>query len=162
VVSLIYIGIQLHQSTAQLKRNESNATLAQSSTFRHLVIADKDVARVWHAGLSNDPPLDPADRVRFEWMLVDYTFVALQVWERTKLGLHPRGVAGWRMGHRAGLVRHFATPGGGAWWAANNARFQPDLVAEVEAGLREAADGRPRASSEGLSRAALSQSLPLS
>jgi hypothetical protein len=140
VVSLIYIGIQLHQNTAQLKRSESNATLSQSSTFRHMIVTDRDVARLWSAGLRNEP-LEAVDRLRFESMLTEYTFIALQVWERTKIGLHPGGVIGWRRGHRAGLVRYLATPGGRAWWAANHARFPPELVAQVEEGFGERAAG---------------------
>ncbi|HZZ35922.1 MAG TPA: hypothetical protein VFE03_09370 [Caulobacteraceae bacterium] len=140
VVSLIYIGIQLHQNTAQLKRSESNATLSQSSTFRHMIIADRDVAQLWSAGLRNEP-LEAVDRLRFESLLTEYTFIALQVWERTKIGLHPGGVTGWRRGHRAGLVRYLTTPGGGAWWAANHARFPAELVAQVEEGFGEGQAG---------------------
>jgi hypothetical protein len=141
VVSLIYIGVQLHQNTAQLKRSESNATLSQSSTFRHLLITDRGAAQVWLAGLRNEPPLDPVDRMRFDALLSDYTFIALQVWERTKLGLHPDGMTGWRRGHRAALVRTLATPGGAAWWTAHKTRFPPGLVAQVEVGFREGATG---------------------
>lgn len=50
-ISLIYVGLQLSQNTAQLRRAENNATLTQFQAIRLSIIQNRDVAELLATGL---------------------------------------------------------------------------------------------------------------
>lgn len=128
VISLLYVGVQLRQATRQMEREENNATQAQWQTIRLLLATDRDVARLWHAGLNGDS-LDAIDRVRFDRLFSEHTWATFHIRDRARLGIFP-----WQEFERGGatrLVHWICTPGGSPWWRENRTGYPPDFVADV-------------------------------
>jgi hypothetical protein len=133
VISLVYVGFQLHLNTTQLRRGEANATLMQASAFRLAVAGNGEVARLLDRGLTNDQVLDAPDRMRFEMLLSEFTWITFHMWERFRLRIGTRGQ--WQRGPLPALARYLSTPGGKAWWEVAKVRFPPDFSATVDGAL---------------------------
>lgn len=69
VLSLIFVGLQVRQSTAALQRNEHNSTMEQWTAIRMAIATNRDIAELMTAGIAGDRPLDGADQLRLELML---------------------------------------------------------------------------------------------
>ena len=133
VISLIYVGLQMRQATAQLYRNEGNATLSQFSAHRLAIGINRDVAELWIKGLAGDGALDGPDQLRFDMLLAEFTWITFHTWEREKRGMTVKGQ--WERGPLVGITRYLSTPGGSAWWARYGKRYPPPYAAEVDSGL---------------------------
>ena len=85
--SLIYVGLQLRQNTAQMERAEANATHAQQSVIRMAIVSHRDIAELWLTGLADDGELDAADELRFETLLQERVIAGWHIWDRVQRGL---------------------------------------------------------------------------
>jgi len=130
VASLVYVGFELRQNTAQLLRNEANTAFTQNSAFRLTIVNDRDVAQVWMQGLAGAAPLAPADRLRFDLLLAEQLWIAFHLWERSQLGL--TNSSQWSRGPARGLAEIISTPGGGEWWRRVKDRFPPPYAAAID------------------------------
>ena len=133
VASLIYFGFELRQHTAQLLRNEANAAFGQNSAVRLTIVSDRDVAQVWIQGLDGAATLAPADRLRFDMMLIEHLWIGFHLWDRSRLGLTDKGQ--WSRGPVRVLAEMLSTPGGGEWWLRFKDRFPPAYAAAIDEGL---------------------------
>jgi hypothetical protein len=133
VASLIYVGFELRQNTAQLLRNEANAAFGQNSAFRLTIVNDRDVAQVWIQGLTGGATLAPADRLRFDLLLTEQLWIGFHLWDRSRLGLTDKGQ--WSRGPMRGLAEMLSTRGGGEWWSRFKDRFPPAYAAAINEGL---------------------------
>src|SRR6478672_13152074 len=87
VLSLIFVGFQIRQSTAALERNEHNSTMEQWTVIRMAIAKNRDVAELMTVGLHGESPLDAADQLRLEQMLQENAWAAFHVWDRTQRGV---------------------------------------------------------------------------
>jgi hypothetical protein len=133
VASLVYVGFELRQNTAQLLRNEANAALGQNSAFRLAIATDRDVAQVWIQGLTGATPLAPADRLRFDFLLAEQLWISFHLWDRSRLGLSDK--TQWSRGPVRGLAEILSTRGGGEWWARFKDRYPPAYASAIDHGL---------------------------
>ncbi len=133
VISLIYVGLQLRQNTAQMQRGEANATFSQVSNFRLTLAGSPEIAQLWLSGLDQDATLDPTSQLRFESLIMERTWITFHMWDRTQRGLNLAGQ--WRRGSLPTLAGNLGTPGGAAWWARSKLSFPPDFAAAVDTAL---------------------------
>ena len=139
VLSLIFVGLQVRQSTAALQRNEHNSTMEQWTVIRMAIAKHRDVAELMTAGLDGDCSLDAADQLRLEQMLQENAWAAFHIWDRTRRGVFPKGTFELTGGALLRII--LKTPRGEAWWQrAKTVGFVPDYVADVDAMLAEKLD----------------------
>lgn len=132
VLSLIFVGLQVRQSTAALQRNEHNSTMEQWTAIRLAIATNRDVAELMTAGINGVRPLDGADQLRLELILQQNVWAAFHIWDRTQRGVFEKGHFELTTGSRLRAI--LRTPFGAAWWErAKNAGFVPNYVADVDA-----------------------------
>lgn len=131
VLSLVFVGIQLNENTTVAIRNESNATMAQWSAFRTSVYADRGTAEVFRAGMDASRPLDPADQLRFDYLMREHAWATFQIWDRVRMRLVPS--AHFDVGAGPDFLRVICTPGGAATWARIRSELPSAYVADLEA-----------------------------
>jgi len=132
IASLIFVGLQIRQNTAELQRNEHNSTMEQWTVIRQAIAQHRDIAELMTAGLHGVRALDAADQLRLEQMLAEHAWAAFHIWDRTQRGLFPKGTFELTA---APLVRSLLrTPRGEAWWrGAKHDGFIPAFVLDVDA-----------------------------
>ncbi len=136
VLSLIFVGFQIRQSTAALQRNEHNSTMEQWTVIRMAIAKDRDLAELMTAGLQGTRALDAADQLRLEQMLQENAWAAFHVWDRTQRGVFPKGTFELTSGALLRII--LKTPFGHAWWqSAKTVGFIPGYVADVDAMLAD-------------------------
>src|SRR5947209_13122196 len=91
VLSLIFVGLQVRQSTAALERNEHNSTMEQWTVIRMAIAKHRDLAELMTLGLEGECALDQADQLRLEQMLQENAWAAFHIWDRTRRGVFPKG-----------------------------------------------------------------------
>src|SRR5688572_33033943 len=79
VLSLVFVGLQIRQNTATLQRNEHNSTMAQWTVIRMAIAENRDIGVLMTAGLNGGETLDPADQLRLEQLLAEYSWAAFQI-----------------------------------------------------------------------------------
>lgn len=132
VLSLIFVGLQVRQSTAALQRNEHNSTMEQWTAIRMAIATNRDIAELMTAGIAGDRPLDGADQLRLELMLQQNVWAAFHIWDRTQRGVFPKGHFELTAGPR--LCTILKSPFGAAWWAGSkNVGFVPNYVRDIDA-----------------------------
>jgi hypothetical protein len=134
VLSLVFVGYQLRQSTAVLERGEHNSTMEQWTNIRMAIAEDRELAELVTAGLNCTRPLDRADEMRLDYFVNEYAWACFHIWDRTRRGVFPPGTFELSCQELAGLL---GTPGGNAWWKqkALGAGLIPPFVADVDAML---------------------------
>lgn len=136
VLSLIFVGLQIRQSTAVLQRNEHNSTMEQWTVIRMAIAKHRELAELMTAGLDGERPLDAADQLRLEQMLQENAWAAFHIWDRTQRGVFPKGTFEQTGGALLRII--LKTPRGRAWWqGAKSVGFVPDYVADVDAVLSD-------------------------
>lgn len=132
VLSLVFVGLQVRQSTAALERNEHNSTMEQWTAIRMAIATNRDIAELMTAGMNGGRPLDGADQLRLEQMLQQNVWAAFHIWDRMQRGLVAEGHFELTAGAR--LRTMLKTRFGSAWWErSKNVGFVPQYVADVDA-----------------------------
>ena len=134
ILSLIFVGFQIKQSTAALQRNEHNSTMSQWTVIRMAIVHNRDVAELMTRGLDGSVELDAADELRLDQLLNEYAWASFHIWDRTKRGVFPPGTFEFSCGSLLGdLLR---TPRGRIWWRkAASVGLIPQFIADVDAML---------------------------
>lgn len=140
--SLLFVGTQIWQSRIHFFRAEANATQAQMSAFRALIVNDPAIAKLWLAGLADPSALDPADRFRHNMLLSELFWAAFHNFDRRRSGV--RRAHAWQP---AGFDRLLASPGGQKFWSQTRASFEPEFQRAVDA-IQAGAANRPAAAEQ--------------
>lgn len=130
VISLIYVGLQLQQNTAQLQRGENNATETQFQAIRLFIAGNRDVAEMISGGLSGQRTLDAADTLRLETLLSEFTWSTFHIWDRARRGLLDKEE--FVRGGAPNLAVLLCTARGGDWWRRTRMQFVAAFVADVD------------------------------
>ncbi len=91
ILSLVFVGLQIRQNTAALRRNEHNSTMAQWTVIRMAIAGNRDIAELMTAGLRGESAMDAADQLRLEQFLAEHAWAAFHIWDRTQRGVFPKG-----------------------------------------------------------------------
>ncbi len=134
ILSLIFVGLQIKQSTAALQRNEHNSTMSQWTVIRMAIVQNRHVAELMTGGLHGSVQLDAADELRLDLLLNEYAWASFHIWDRTKRGVFPPGTFEFSCSSLLGdLLR---TPHGKIWWLkAASVGLTPQFIADVDAML---------------------------
>jgi len=133
VLSLIFVGLQVRQSTAALQRNEHNSTMEQWTVIRMAIAKHREIAELMTAGLDGTRPVDRADQLRLEQVLQENAWAAFHIWDRTQRGVFPPGTFEISCAQFVVLLR---TPFGAEWWkTASRYGLIPPFMADVDAML---------------------------
>lgn len=132
VVSLFYVGFQLHQNTRQLIRNESNTAMLQGSAIRHLMLANPELVELAINAFGSDTELQPADELRARVFLMETTYMAHQVWDRVKGGYAPEDEF---KRITPTLAPALCSARGLRWWRDARAAYRGDFVRALETAL---------------------------
>ena len=130
IISLIFVGFQIRQNSNLLERGEENTTMSEWSAIRHLLIGNRDVARIWKAGLEDDNNLDEVDLARLETLFEDHLWAAYHIWDRTRRGLMKHGKFSDTQGPY--LKSILDTNYGSKWWLQAKLGFPPSFVKDVD------------------------------
>ena len=137
VLSLVFVGWQVRQNTAALRRNEHNSTQGEWSVIRMAVASDRDLAELVAGGLHGERALDAADQLRLDHFLSEYVWACFHIWDRTQRGVFAPGTFEQTAGPL--LVEVLSTARGQAWWSrVKTAGFIPAYAADVDAVLAAA------------------------
>ena len=90
ILSLVFVGLQIRQNTAALRRNEHNSTMAQWIVVRMAIAGNRDVAELMTAGLRGESAMDAADQLRPEQFLAEHAWAAFHIWDRTAARSFPQ------------------------------------------------------------------------
>ena len=131
VMSLLFVGYQVRQSTAALQRGEHNSTMQQWTVIRMAIVQNREIAEFMTSGLHGDMALDAPDRLRLEQFLQENAWAAFHIWDRTERGVFPKGT--FELTGGALLCSILTTPQGRIWWhSAKRVGFVPGFVADVD------------------------------
>ena len=64
IITLVYLTTQLRQNTQALRGTMHDAAAAQIREIQQVIIADREVARLWAEGFENPEGLERLDRAR--------------------------------------------------------------------------------------------------
>src|SRR6185437_4687082 len=116
VASLIFVGLQVRDTTTALRRDEHNSTMAQWTVIRMAIARNRDIAELMTDGLSGERTLDRADQLRLEQLLQE------NAWRAFIFGIE-RSAESFRKGHSSSPAvpifadcsgHRVAVPGGAA------------------------------------------------
>ena len=141
VLTLIFVGYELHQNRTQAELSNWRALLQTLVDYKGLT-HDPDFAAFISRAHADYEALSPADRMRFGLYLEQGIHIYGNFLKHnTAL---PRKLEGLELAVANRFVDLLATPGGSAWWAEarENGRFMPSTYRTVDTFL---AKGRVRA-----------------
>jgi hypothetical protein len=145
IVSLLFVAWQIRHNTRALERNEHNATMAEWTAIRQMIVTNRDVADLMSAGLSGERELNAADQMRLEHMLQECLFASFHIWEKTKRGIFPKGTFEATAGTY--MCKLLQTLRGIVWWQREKtAGYSPSFVADLDAILSRARSVTPDSS----------------
>lgn len=129
IAGLIFVGVQLRQTTLQLRRSEANSANSEASVLRQAIFANGEFAEIVSAAIRETRALGVVETDRMMGFLWEIGFQALQFWDRTKHGIFSKeefeGIA-------PVYAPYMTCPLGLQWWAMARKMYRPDFVAEIE------------------------------
>lgn len=130
IVSLIFVGLQLRAGNDVAIRSEANDTQQQWTALRSSIYGNRDTARVLVTGMAGTPKLDPADALRFDYLLREHAWATYQLWNRARNGLTPG--TSFDTGPGPDFLRILCTPGGRPAWAQIRQELPARYVRDLE------------------------------
>ena len=136
VATLMYLALQVRQTTRQLRRVEMNEGMSQFSVPRMAIASDRTLAELLIKAAQAPDEIDAADELRLGFVRSEFMWAFYHVWDRTRFGTIDREE--WVAGGGRGLAQFLADESASRWWDANRHGFNQEFQAEVER-LRELA-----------------------
>jgi len=133
IVALIYLAIQVKSATAAMKADSRRAE--QYLPYATSIVENPDVARIFMAGLGEDPKLSPEDSVRFDFLFGQYLGIEAAYFDEVKFGVGSEKILGIR---RVQLVRFLSTPGGKRHLKLYRGAYSDEFLAYIEKSIEEA------------------------
>ena len=134
VASLLYLAVQVRQSTKAQRTENYARALDRVSSVQNMLSQDDEVSRIFAKGVENTASLTALEKIRFTWALYEsfdsfefmfYTYetnqMPEQVWKRWSMT-----VAWW-----------LSYPGVRTWWAHRPVQFSDSFTAFVESLLKD-------------------------
>ena len=138
VVSLVFVGIQVRQNTAQLRQDNLRETMRGLLDINWYFHRDDAAFEVFRKGCKSFEKLAPKGKAHFHSIVVDLSFYLELVH-----GMHQAGLidsAALEISERFFLAV-LSTPGGKQWWDfARRTKPMPDLTIDYLQALMDAPD----------------------
>lgn len=142
VITLIYLSIQVRQSTKSIQSSTLQAnTSVWSSMFCNL--ADKDIAAAYAVGMSGTPDIRPIQYTQF-FLICRAMFVAFenQYYQFRQGTLDEATYLGYE---RSISTQLMAMPGFRVWWAQSREVFSPEFIEHVDSMIAKIPEAEVRA-----------------
>lgn len=128
-LSLIYVAIQIRQSTTERRNSSRLATTRLITDWHTVVMSDPELVRIFDSGFIEPTKLDSADRARFIWMLAAWASRMEEMYTQHKSGLIEPEL--WRQ-YRAILAGFLKNPILKEWWESKVFVCSEEFYAEVD------------------------------
>ena len=139
VLSLIYLGQEVHQSNRLARLTAIDALRDATNRFRELLLQDGDNLDIWLKGIQQPDEMTPIEEYRWDEL-------ALYLWDSTQ-ATYLRAV---ELGEsftvrRIAYTVRFASGGTRfkGWWQIRRERFHPDFVDFVDSNIGQPIDELP-------------------
>ncbi len=142
IVSLIYVGIQIHQNTRAVR----GSTLQMNTDFwgaLFLRLAEPEMAQGYAAGLEGQPDIRPAHFTQF-FFICRAMFLGFEnQYYQFRQGILDRATyLGYERSMQTQLLLF---PGFRVWWQQSHAVFSPAFVARVDSMIERTPEADPEA-----------------
>jgi hypothetical protein len=124
VASLLFVGFQIRQNTIATRAASHHAVSEALNQINLLWARNKEVARIWLAGLSDRRALTPEERWRFDSTMRAYLHVCETMYTQADWGAGDIGIV---TAEETGIKNVFASEGVKEWWAENPFGFSPEF-----------------------------------
>jgi hypothetical protein len=124
VASLLFVGFQIRQNTIATRAASHHAVSEALNQVNLLWARNKEVARIWLAGLSDRRALTPEERWRFDSTMRAYLHVCETMYTQADWGAGDIGIV---TAEENGIKNVFSSEGVKEWWAENPFGFSPDF-----------------------------------
>lgn len=135
IVSLIFIAIQIRQSTRLAKIANAQSVVEHSKALATTLAQDRQLTELWIAGIENYDSLDGVDQYRFLGFLTYLLNVHEHAYYQLKEGLLDKNVYSPNESELKALIKVGVLQ---RHWKALRSQFQPVFVAYVEQMLESA------------------------
>lgn len=129
VVSLIFLGVEVHRNTKATQAASHHAVSETLNQINLLWARNGEVTRLWLAGLHDRRALTPEECWRFDSTLRAYLHVCETMYLQASLGAGDRGIV---IAEEDGIRTVFASAGVREWWAENPFGFSAEFRSYVE------------------------------
>ena len=124
VASLLFVGFQIRQNTIATRAASHHAVSEALNQINLLWARNKEVARIWLAGLSDRRALTPEERWRFDSTMRAYLHVCETMYTQADWGAGDVGIV---TAEETGIKNVFSSEGVKEWWAENPFGFSPEF-----------------------------------
>lgn len=129
VISLVYVGLQIRQSSNSV-RAASQIAIKQLSTEITNQLCAPEIARIYLKGLNNSANLDPEDRVRFHSLMLSLFGSYEAAFYQRYFGTIPSEL---EQPTESQARFHLRQPGVKQWWdGGGRDRFSPEFAMSLE------------------------------
>ena len=134
VLSLIYVAVQIRQSTQAQRTENYSRALDRLAAMQSSLSQDDQFSLIFSKGVLDTTKLTPQERLRFTWSLYE-AFGAFEfMFHASKTDAIPEEV--WRR-WSAGLAWWLTFPGVQIWWASRPIPFTESFTLFVESLLED-------------------------
>jgi hypothetical protein len=129
VVTLAYLAVQIRNSTRATQAESRRTEIQTTATIVHSLVADREVARMYNAGLADFSSLSPEDQTRFSMLLGHLIGAEGAIFDEVRLGVLSRDALHRRTPN---LRSSLNTPGGREYWKRFSDRYPNEFREYVE------------------------------
>ena len=130
ILSMLFVGWQVRQNTTVLHRSEANETVSHLQELRLLLAGNKDLAEIFVKSQGGLDKLNPAELLRFDSYIMDFTWAIFYVWDRFEKGLLPKDEFGRIFDGR--VAQLYAAGPTKVWWEENKPIFRGDFAEFID------------------------------
>ena len=137
VASLVYVGLQVRQSTQTTRAASHHATIDSLREWSLSIVEDNDVADLWLKGNADSTLLDERDQLKYTMLM----FALLRIFE-TNFYQNQVGTGERKLLHSEELNMQwlFSNPGVQRWWRDQPFALDSDFAEYIESLLPSGAD----------------------
>jgi len=132
ILTLVYLAIQIRNSS-RATRFESHLRIRELSAESQKLLTDPTLARLWRKGLAAPDDLSEDERISFYSLL--YLMINIEdarlAYESVTLDRHSYG------SHTSTVDWMAGTPGFARWWSIARDTYNEEMIAHVEAKLKQ-------------------------
>lgn len=136
VATLGYLAFQIRSNTIAMKAEARRGTRVDSSAATRLIAGSGEAAEIMRKGLADPKSLDPAENIRFQFLLSEVIFAPLESSEREwRMGAADREELDAVASHVAPLL---STPGAQWFWDRHRHEYPSQLQEYIDSLLSAA------------------------
>lgn len=124
VASLIFVGSQIRQNTRATRAASHHAVSEALNRVNLLWARNREMTRIWLAGMRDRGALTPEERWRFDSTVRAYLHVCETMYMQADLGAGDLGIVA---AEENGIKTIFSSDGVKEWWAENPFGFSPEF-----------------------------------